>query len=141
MKRFHGCWRISPHPADPQNASLATLSKPNWADGELDWALYEPYRSPGASGATLASGPALSGALYFQAERVKVEVEMALPGSGFAAELDALTPPSVTLAPRLTMDCVNCAGTGSVPQLYGLPVDPVCRICWGYGAMLRTAPG
>ena len=50
------------------NASLATLSEPNWADGELNWALYEPYWSPGASGATLASGPALSGALYFQAE-------------------------------------------------------------------------
>ena len=58
---------LAPLPAS-FNASLATLSEPNWADGELNWALYEPYWSPGASGATLASGPALSGALYFQAE-------------------------------------------------------------------------
>ena len=43
----------------------------------LHWALYEPYWSPGASDATLASGPALSGALCFQAE--PGEVEVALP--------------------------------------------------------------
>ena len=29
--------------------------------------------------------------------------------------------------------CVNCLGTGREPQLVGLPLDPVCHICWGYG--------
>ena len=29
--------------------------------------------------------------------------------------------------------CVNCAGTGSLPQQFGLPVDPACLRCWGSG--------
>ena len=49
-------------PSRPEEA----LSEPNWADATLDWALYEPHWSPGASSATMASGPALSGAFYFQ---------------------------------------------------------------------------
>jgi hypothetical protein len=41
MKRFHGCWCISPHPADPQKSSLATLEQVagtgcgRWAGGGL----------------------------------------------------------------------------------------------------------
>ena len=60
-------------PSRPEEA----LSEPNWADATLDWALYEPHWSPGASSATMASGPALSGALYFLVE--PGEVEEALP--------------------------------------------------------------
>lgn len=79
-----------------------------------------------------------------------------LVSSGIDAELDALTPLSVAAGGSTTVDCVCCAGTGRVPQLFGLPVDPVCHVCWGYGRVshgdhvvshmvaeygLRTAPG
>ena len=69
---------LAPLPAG-LDASPAILSEPNWADGELNWALYEPYWSPGASGATLASGPALSGALYFQAEPLEAAAAASVP--------------------------------------------------------------
>jgi len=72
-----------------------------------------------------------------------------LVSSGIDAESDAA-------GGSTTVDCVCCAGTGRVPQLSGLPVDPVCHVCWGYGRVshgdhvvshmvaeygMRTAPG
>ena len=70
---------LAPLPAG-LNASPATLSEPNWANDELNWALYDPYWSPGASGATLASGPALSGALFFQTEPLEAAATATVPG-------------------------------------------------------------
>ena len=64
-------------PEESAAGGAEALSEPNWADATLDWALYEPHWSPGASSATMASGPAFSGALYFQVE--PGEVDDALP--------------------------------------------------------------
>ena len=69
-------------------------------------------------------------------------------GVDFAAMLGALAPLSCVAGGSTTVvssgigssivvpvrvRCVNCLGTGREPQLFGLPVDPVCHVCWGYG--------